>query len=1472
MRLETSRLSRGRRRVTETLQKALTAVELREAELLAWGAVGAEWRHSELLDILGAHGDAQALLDELLDIAAIVRTAAGGYRSRSAETVRLLATLRQAFRSESILSGRPLVLDYRFLQRPRRRPRRDIPDIGLVEGVAHLLGSAGLSAIRALTPPTVSAFQERSTKHVLEALRAKDPSGVVVTAGTGSGKTLAFYMPTLAWICDQSGASSVLALALYPRNELLKDQLRALVSYALRLQGVGGQRSPISLGTWFGPTPSSAALVRDGRAETWRKVSAGYLCPFLRCPHDDCDDGELVWPHEALKVGEELLRCLVCDQEVPGSILRLTRDSARTNPPRVMLSTTESLNRQLSAPGNLSAFGIVGGGLKAVLLDEIHTYEGTTGAQNAYLLRRLRKALGYGPLWAGLSATLTDAGEFFGQLVNLDGGRILVIEPDPSEMEESGAEYLVALRHNPHGNTGTLSTTIQTAMVLARTLDPMSGNPFNPPVDSNGMFGSRVFAFTDKLDSTNRLYWDLLDAEGWAWPGKVKTGLNPLTLAHLRSRDQGRLSQTRRESPEARDPEGQYWWLAEDLGHEIEGDVQKRVGRTSSQDSGVAPDADVVVATASLEVGFDDDRVGAVLQHKAPHDVAQFLQRKGRAGRNPATRPWTVVVLSGWGRDREAWDAYDALFSPVVPSRSLPLDNMYVLRIQAVYSLLDWLAHELGYGKASTWADASGPADLLDSDQKWRKKTRDRQARLATLLTSLLREGPERLSLTRHLRRSLALGTGRAADATLDKILWEAPRPLIGAVVPTLRRRLVDQWQGERPASDDASVRTRTPLRDFVPGNLFDELLVPDVEFQVPWARGDIHVEHLPALRAIREFLPGNVSRHFGVWASNKRHWVPLSDRIDLEGRHAIDVSSFGGVKVDEITTREGVIRIYAPTLVTLESVPEKISDASSMKADWIFNATPLGVGTNIPLSGASTRMFEEITAHLHSQGGGVRVIRYAEVGHGSLWESGKSTPVTIRFESQVDETWDRAALGVEIHVDSLVGRVVVPDFFPEPSADERTEWLRELVQDDPTLPPELPTFERSAVADCAEAFAGVWDWSVGSPSAKVFLDEIRRVATVLGLHDANTPGALSPWLGHASLVEGLLGHVIAARSARRSKAWEGWLNRRFTLSAAHALVYAIASGNSHVDPEDLLVDLDPNDPNMFYVSEQSPGGTGQIEALTLSAIEEPERLPMALADAIRPTDMERLDEQVRLVVECSDPTVLDAVSRLVSAWTDGHEAVHSATEVLDFSLAGAGIILEHSAKVALTTRLAGPGAAPGFLAEIKEWMVTRDRAQASSGLEVSPRTLAALLANRDEVDAMLHLDTPDEPRRARAIANVLWPWGHAVSPTGSFNPYADRSTGSLALLRLHWQTRVPCFEFRSWDDEQRTAVHTYLREKGEVLLRTHAADSRELRSALIDLHTGAIEVGPMWCFPEVLGIHDKGSFTEVRLILRESW
>lgn len=1455
--------------MTDTLQRALTAVELRESELLAWGAVGAQWRQDELIDLLSAFGDAEALLDEMLELALIVETPSGGYRTRSAETVRLMATLRQAFRREAIRDGRPLVLDYRYLQRPRRRPIRDVPVAELESATRDALGQRGQAALRVLAPSMASAFQKRSTERILTALGGSDAGGVVVTAGTGSGKTLAFYMPMLAWICDQAGQSpGVLALALYPRNELLKDQLRALVSMALQLKDAAGVANPISIGTWFGPTPHVARLVRDGMVDSWRKVKSGFVCPYLRCPDAECD-GELVWPNHALNAGTELLRCEVCNTEIPGTILRLTRGSARANPPSVMLSTTESLNRQLSSPGNLRAFGIGRGGVQAVLLDEVHIYEGTTGAQNAYLLRRLRKALGHEPLWAGLSATLTGAGEFFGRLIGLDPGRIAVVEPNIEELEESGAEYLLALRHNPHGNTGTLSTTIQAAMALARSLDVLNGNPFDPPVDSKGIVGSRLFAFTDKLDSTNRLYWDLLDAEGWAWPGNPKRNTSPLTLAHMRSSEQMLLSPDKREGPVLRDADGQYWWLAEELGHEVDGDVQKRVGRTSSQDTGVAADADIIVATASLEVGFDDDRVGAVLQHKAPHDVAQFLQRKGRAGRNMATRPWTVVVLSDWGRDRDAWDAYDALFSPVVPARSLPLENLYVQRIQAVYSLLDWLAGELGYDTDSSWADASGPAELLTKNLRWVENYRSRQSAMADLLTSLLRGGPERGSLIRHLRRSLGLGDGPRSDIVIDKLLWEAPRPLLGAVVPTLRRRLRDQWRGEMPATDDSGVRTRTPLRDFVPGNLFDDLLVPDVEMRVPWAGSEIRVEHLPALRAIREFLPGNVSRHFGVWATAKRHWVPLPADTNADGTHLLNVADVRGVAIDDVSTSQGIVRVFSPTVVDLDVVTQDVSDASSMRAEWVFSATPLGVGARLPTSGATAAVIEGLTAHLHSQGGGVRVVRYALVGRGVLWLNGQATPRRVQFRIREGEVWREAALGVEIHADAIQGRVVLPEFDYPPTPNERSEWLRELIVTDNELPDAMSVFDRDSMADSTDAFAAMWDWSSGDPDARHFADGLQRAATCLDIFDPANPGSFSAWLGDAEVLDSIRAHLRAARASARTSEWLGSLRRRFTLSAAETLLAALPD----TDADDLAIDLDPDHPGTFYISEQSPGGTGHIEALAIGLIEEPDRLPAAISDVLRPNDMETLDVQLRSVIDSGDPAVRASIDMLVQSWPNGHQSVKAAAASMDTALQAAGLALSHAARTALTTRLAGPGASVTFPQEVQQWLAIRDIAERRCGMKVGPRVLAALLAGRTEVDQYLHLGSNvTERRRSRAIANVLWPWGSDVQSSGLFNPYVGHVGRAIEPLRLRWQAPTETVAFSEWNDDRRHEVHNLLRTNGEIIVMAPVASRRELRKALLDLAVVPVEVGPLWCYPDVLGVHDRGLHITATLVLRESW
>ena len=86
----------------------------------------------------------------------------------------------------------------------------------------------------------------------------------MVSAGTGSGKTLAFYLPVLADIASGDGTVSTKALAIYPRNELLKDQFSQTYVEARRLDGSTAMKRKITIGAFFGPTPSSAQLGRSG--------------------------------------------------------------------------------------------------------------------------------------------------------------------------------------------------------------------------------------------------------------------------------------------------------------------------------------------------------------------------------------------------------------------------------------------------------------------------------------------------------------------------------------------------------------------------------------------------------------------------------------------------------------------------------------------------------------------------------------------------------------------------------------------------------------------------------------------------------------------------------------------------------------------------------------------------------------------------------------------------------------------------------------------------------------------------------------------------------------------------------------------------------------------------------------------------------------------------------------------------------
>ena len=137
----------------------LTSLEAREARLLTWGFVDGGFLDEviELADRFVIERDETGtmtgaeLVRSLRQQAVLLEVRAGGpfiYRTRMAETVRLLSRLRQLFpkhQRTGWATAPSLVADYRLLTRPRSFPRRDI---SVPDALSHLDKALGANPER----------------------------------------------------------------------------------------------------------------------------------------------------------------------------------------------------------------------------------------------------------------------------------------------------------------------------------------------------------------------------------------------------------------------------------------------------------------------------------------------------------------------------------------------------------------------------------------------------------------------------------------------------------------------------------------------------------------------------------------------------------------------------------------------------------------------------------------------------------------------------------------------------------------------------------------------------------------------------------------------------------------------------------------------------------------------------------------------------------------------------------------------------------------------------------------------------------------------------------------------------------------------------------------------------------------------------------------------------------------------------
>jgi hypothetical protein len=1017
------------------------------------------------------------------------------WRTRMAEGVRLLAQLRQLFskhENNKWSEAATLVADFRLMRRPRRYPRRDLSATHVFDSLCESIRTPKLlEAVKTWldfleSGGGLAQFQVKSAQRILAGLENRTCSGTLVSAGTGSGKTLAFYLPALSWLAAQRVQApqnmGVRVLALYPRNELLKDQLSEVYAQCRKfdrwITRQGGR--PLRVGVLYGETPNNAAAVLNNRI--WSDHSQGKSVPFFNCPQDN-KHGELVWLRDDASQKQERLVCPHCHAVVDTHTLAFTRDNIKADPPDILFTSVEMLNRHLPSSDLRHVFGVGRGANRApdlILLDEVHLYAGTYGAQVAYLLRRWWAASGRRSSFVGLSATIADGQKFFAHLTGLSEGVVEEIKPLEDEIVEEGAEYMLALRGDPVSQTALLSTTIQTLMLSSRLLDP----PGAFDRKTNPFFGWRAFAFTDQLDATNRLFKDLLDAEG-RYPSGGGVNLN-------RYPDGGLARLRRGTTPIIGSPRfyaGQDWSIPEFIGHDLT--YRLGVGRTTALDSGVSSKTEVVVATSSLEVGFDDPAVGVVVQHKAPRDIASFLQRKGRAGRTRHMRPWTIVVLTDYGRDRLAYQAYDQLFDPDLPARQLPMANRYVQRMQAVYALLDilgdwtsrdhpplsvwrdlshpniegvpngWSSSEFGSVKglaknlqlpltAPNWIALKTEARNLApkrnaiankyAGENWLTKRLQHQ-RVVNLLVEVLENPDKSIRLARDLADRLALESD-----DLNVLMWSQPRPLMLGAIPTAIRRLASGWRARgRPGEDHQAGH---PLPDYIPAKLFDDLSLPEMRIDPAERQRELEDQYMPVQQGLGEFAPGKVSRRYddalwlgvdgqalGRYFASGTTDVPeeaeLSEWFTLDARRNFVASIDGTQKT---------FKAYRPQTAHLQRVPRpgqgipELSDTSNAQLTWesFLQAPNRGVTLIAPDHIGISRLIKQVVLYTHAEQAHAEVRRYAVGSRAELRLRSGNTTARVTVDWQFRHEGEPSGVGFDNDVDALVLILELPQNLSE--------------------------------------------------------------------------------------------------------------------------------------------------------------------------------------------------------------------------------------------------------------------------------------------------------------------------------------------------------------------------------------------------------------------------------------------------------
>jgi len=1472
----------------EQLQSPLDCIEKREFELISWGDIEVSSSEDELIELFEREFpdyDADDLFEALLDSALIVgyediQYSDTRYRSRMANAINLFCKLRQWMHGQKLEASKSLVSDYRFIRRARLFPKRDTAPHILCEqiyeeGITNPIVSDVINALA--NGYQLSGFQVRATIRILTEFekhqrRRKYPSATITCAGTGSGKTMAFYLPAITSLVSQLQSDSSFktrVLAIYPRKELLKDQFNETWSACRKLDSLALRKfkRKIRIGALFSDVPSSPhSAVKDKF-----KHGKDYLpISFISCSSDKCI-GQMQWHKQDALKGIEKVSCSICNASISEDEIALTRSSIEKNPPDILFTTTEMMNQNIANPKRGHLFGIGTSHIPLVLLDETHTYNGVQGAQVSLLLKRWMKLAKNAPHFMGLSATLADAKHFFSKLTGTQDNNTLLIEPIENELEEYGAEYLLTLKGDPVSQAALLSTTIQAAMLTRRILDKKN--------ESKGVFGNKTFLFTDDLDVNNRLMAQLSDAEGyWLKNGKLVDNTNG-PLAALRNpvfQDQV--------SPILMQEYGQNWSTLKENGFSLDFNDKAIVSRTSSLDAGVDVNSDMIVATASLEVGFNDPEVGAVIQHKAPRDLSSFIQRKGRAGRTRDMRPWTIVVLSEFGKDRLTFQQYEGLVNPEVKLQGLPIENIHILKMQGALATLEWIGCSI---KQSPWVLLNYPQNISNDIRK----------KLVSIIDEVLvPQSPMQQELSIYIESALKL---EGKNDLTNKILWESPRSIFLEVLPSLKRLIITKWAGwnyQDGLPEEwmlANKKWNSPLPRFIPSNLFADLNVPSLDITLLRNQGDIQMESMGFFQGLKEFSPGRVSKRFSIKSGMAADClIPQNLLIseELDGTQVnFELPEAFGNSLNQVAafSHEGneELKVFKPFQIYPQALfnSKDISDTSNSFLKWNskFEIEREGIEHAIPNHSEWEGILEKLDFYTHDAICPLRVIRYSTGAKAEFkLKKGKKTANVEFLWTLRDEP---VSIGTDLMVDAIRFRFKVNELKISELVREvdtlkalRVQYFQYLLRTSNVCSGNI--FLSDWVFDCVIAAIGA-ESSLNNTTIKESIKNvisgksefsISDIPPVLFKQDVELEedNGEQPDKQLQKLQKQILEKIeevsFLSSITELSKVLYSDLDsdQDFIDWSRIVLANSFAAGvlNStygllpDIEERSITADYELGEEYIdVWLTEQNSGGTGVISALQDLYTSDTHKYLNMLSSSFNAGDYEKIDNDISSILSSFEQgSELKKVFSTIRNTIDYQDKLTALKELRN-SCIRAGYLYSQSFSNILFTRVLRAGSSIGTDRKLANYLNDWMKIERSLGIEVPLNIASFILACKERGSS------PNKSlfESTCNIQSVLWTKGFSVRQTALsfYSPFQNdiRNTERLLVSNL-LTNRFDYIEYT--DDKWHVKLHEKLVAHGRVNLLIPKEFIEQLHTIIATIHICPVDTNGLLFYPRIKSVN----------------